>query len=155
MLWWLELISCIPAFVGSFRGEFVAAAAVWGVAKGSVRGGGAWFGSHNTANSPNCLRGTFRGFVGTTLDRKVAAHSFYYLLYHLILKLWKTEAEHGILFNRKSKIKCSMYKYCFTAAVKFYLLHVWSKPHRRGLIIWFVPLVIFYCYLHENTPFFS
>lgn len=39
---WLKLLSSPPALVGSFRGEFVAAAAVGGVAEWSVWGGRAW-----------------------------------------------------------------------------------------------------------------
>lgn len=51
-----EDVSCLPALVGPFRGELVAAAAVWGVAKGSIRGGGAWPGTDRTGVTPAGLK---------------------------------------------------------------------------------------------------
>lgn len=83
----LKWVPCLPALVGPFRGEFVAAAAVWGVAKGSIRGGGARPGPYRTATSSTGLKGSIRCFVGTTLARKVTAHPFHYLFHHLIFKL--------------------------------------------------------------------
>ena len=85
----LQCVLGLPALVGPFRGEFVAAAAVWGVAKGPIRGGGTRPGPYNTTTGPDDLKGPIRCFVGTTLARKVTAHPFNDLFHHFVLKLWK------------------------------------------------------------------
>lgn len=38
----------------------------------------------------------------------------------------------------------------FYRFLKLYLFHVCSEPHGRGLIIWFVPLVVLYCDLYRK-----
>ena len=83
----MHCLNALPAFVGSFGGEFVAAAAVWGVAKRSIRGGGARSGPHRTSTGPTGLLKPVGGFVGTTLTREVVAHPFHHLLHNFIFKL--------------------------------------------------------------------
>lgn len=80
----------LPAFVCPFRGEFVAAAAVWGVPKWSIWGGRARLGPHYAANGASRLLGPIGRFVGTALPREVTAHPLHHLLHHLIFKLRKT-----------------------------------------------------------------
>lgn len=53
----LQCVLGLPALVGPFRGEFVAAAAVWGVAKGPIRGGGTRPGPYNATAGPDDLKG--------------------------------------------------------------------------------------------------
>lgn len=148
----------LPAFVRPFRGEFVATAAVWGVAKRPVWGGGACSGPQGTATSPadstsptdstspNSPIRSIRTFMGTTLARKVGAHPFHDLFHYLILKLKKKWVSCA------AYIHCLSWYYCITSnlvkIIKPYFLHVWSEPHRRGLIFWFVALAVFYSDLY-------
>lgn len=76
-----------PALVGPLRGEFVAAAAVRGVAEGPVRAGGTRPGPYGSTHGPRGLLGPVGGFVGAALAREVAAHPLDHLLHHLVLKL--------------------------------------------------------------------
>lgn len=78
-----------PALVGAVRGEFVAAAAVRSVADGSVGGGRARQGAHNSAGSAAGFKVPIRRFVSATLAGEVAAHPLHHLFHHLIFKLQK------------------------------------------------------------------
>lgn len=85
--WFNDPNSSLPALVSSFRGEFVAAAAVGGVAEWFVWGGGTWPGAYWTVAQPAGLEVLVGWLVGATLTGKVAAHPLHHLFDHLIFEL--------------------------------------------------------------------
>lgn len=126
----------------------MAAAAVRGVAEGSVGGGRARHGAHDSAGGAAGFEVPVRRFVSATLAGEVAAHPLHYLFHHLIFKLEKT-------LIRLLNVGVNPERTIPRERVKVHLFHVRSEPHGGWLVFGFAALGVLDRNLRRNTSEFS